>query len=296
MTLSIKPFKALRPKTSLLNKVVMPAFDNLKENELLKIMKNSKWNFLNVISPEAFYPGISKSLSKKHSVEHLSSMIDNNIVFLEKKESYYIYRLKKYNKSQFGVIASVDIKKNNPLILKHENTLKARSDRILKTIKNTNLQVGPVYLSHNSKTNLKVIYKKISTKKPIYNFKSSGGTLHSLWKIDDEKNFLYIKENLKKIKKLYIADGHHRFSSMEKLQAFYTKKNKSNKSVPLLSVIFDQADVNILSYNKLIKFKKFNYEKFIRNLSKDFSSLSIARFKEPKKRGDVSIYCNKKCY
>ena len=168
MTLSIKPFKALRPKTSLLNKVVMPAFDNLKENELLKIMKNSKWNFLNVISPEAFYPGISKSLSKKHSVEHLSSMIDNNIVFLEKKESYYIYRLKKYNKSQFGVIASVDIKKNNPLILKHENTLKVRSNRILKTIKNTNLQVGPVYLSHNSKTNLKTIYKKISTKKPIY--------------------------------------------------------------------------------------------------------------------------------
>ena len=294
MTLSIKPFKALRPKTSLLNKVVMPAFDNLKENELLKIMKNSKWNFLNVISPEAFYPGISKSLSKKHSVEHLSSMIDNNIVFLEKKESYYIYRLTKYNKSQFGVIASVDIKKNNPLILKHENILKARSDRILKTIKNTNLQVGPVYLSHNSKTNLKTIYKKISTKKPIYNFKSSGGTLHSLWKIDDEKNFLHIKENLKKIKKLYIADGHHRFSSMEKLQAFYTKKNKSNKSVPLLSVIFDQADVNILSYNKLIKFKKFKYEKFIKNLSKNFPSLSIAGFKEPKTRGNVSIYCNKK--
>ena len=294
MTLSIKPFKALRPKPTFLNKVVMPAFDNLKENELIKIMKNSKWNFLNVISPEAFYPGISKSLSKKHSIEHLTSMVDNEIIFLEKKDSYYLYRLTKYNKSQYGIIASIDIKKNNPSILKHENILAARSELILKTIKNTNLQVGPVYLSHNSKTDLKKIYKKISLKEPIYNFKSSGGTIHSLWKIDDKKNFQLVKDNLKKIKKLYIADGHHRFSSIEKLQALNIKKNKYSKSVPLLSVIFDQDDVNILSYNKLIKFKNFDYEKFVRNLLINFPNLYISRFKEPKERGDVGIYCNKK--
>ena len=162
MTLSIKPFKALRSKPSLIKKVIMPAFDNFNSNDLIKIMKNSRWNFLNVISPEAFYPEISKRLSKKHSLDHLSSMIKENIIFLEKKESFYLYRLNKYNKSQYGIVASIDIKKKNPYILKHENTLKARSDRILITTMNTNIQVGPVYLSHNYKTDFKLHHWKIS--------------------------------------------------------------------------------------------------------------------------------------
>ena len=90
MSLSIKPFRALRAKSHLVKKVVMPAFDNLNASDLSKIMKNSKWNFLNVISPEAFYPSISKKLSKKYSLDHLSSMIKENILIQEKKESFYI--------------------------------------------------------------------------------------------------------------------------------------------------------------------------------------------------------------
>ena len=64
MSLNIRPFRALRAKNHLVKKVVMPAFDNLNAEDISKIIKNSKWNFLNVISPEAFYPGISKKLSK----------------------------------------------------------------------------------------------------------------------------------------------------------------------------------------------------------------------------------------
>ena len=158
MSLNIRPFRALRAKNHLVKKVVMPAFDNLNAEDISKIIKNSKWNFLNVISPEAFYPGISKKLSKKHSLDHLSAMIDEKIIFQEEKESFYIYQLEKYNKSQFGIVASIDINKKNPMILKHEKTLEARCDRILRTTRNTNIQVGPVYFSHKSKTNLSSIY------------------------------------------------------------------------------------------------------------------------------------------
>ena len=89
MSLNIKPFRALRAKNHLVKKVIMPAFDNLNASDLSKIMKNSKWNFLNVISPEAFYPGISKKLSKKYSLDHLSSMIKENIVFIFKSQAAF---------------------------------------------------------------------------------------------------------------------------------------------------------------------------------------------------------------
>tara|TARA_B110000014_G_scaffold254792_1_gene235811 strand:- start:5372 stop:6586 length:1215 start_codon:yes stop_codon:yes gene_type:complete len=294
MSLNIRPFRALRAKNHLVKKVVMPAFDNLNAEDISKIIKNSKWNFLNVISPEAFYPGISKKLSKKHSLDHLSAMIDEKIIFQEEKESFYIYQLEKYNKSQFGIVASIDINKKNPMILKHEKTLDARCDRILRTTRNTNIQVGPVYFSHKSKTNLSSIYNRYKKIKPLYNFQTSGGTIHSLWKVDKDKDIKLIEENLKKIDKLYIADGHHRFSSMEKLYTQYGNKNKIKKCIPLLSVIFDKNNINILSYNKVIKFKKWNYDQFILLLKKQFNKFEISNFKQPSKRGEVSIYCNNK--
>ena len=60
MTVSIRPFKAFRPDEKWVEEVVLPTFDNLTEKQLNKILKKSKYNFLNVVSPEAFYPNISK--------------------------------------------------------------------------------------------------------------------------------------------------------------------------------------------------------------------------------------------
>ena len=45
---------------------------------------------------------------------------------------------------------------------------------------------------------------------------------------------------------------------------------------------------------KVIKFKKWNYDQFILLLKKQFNTFEISNFKQPSKRGEVSIYCNNK--
>ena len=47
MTVSIRPFKAFRPDEKWVEEVVLPTFDNLTEKQLNKILKKSKYNFLN---------------------------------------------------------------------------------------------------------------------------------------------------------------------------------------------------------------------------------------------------------
>ena len=71
MTLSIKPFKAFRPLQKRVEEVVLPTFDNLTNKQLNKILKESEYNFLNVVSPKAFYPNITKKNSKKHAYDCL---------------------------------------------------------------------------------------------------------------------------------------------------------------------------------------------------------------------------------
>ena len=96
MSLTVKPFRAFRPQAKRVKEVVLPTFDNLTEKQLNKILKESEYNFLNVVSPEAFYPGISKTNSRKHAYDHLQSMIRNKIIFQEDDECFYVYHLNKY--------------------------------------------------------------------------------------------------------------------------------------------------------------------------------------------------------
>ena len=65
MALLMKPFKAFRPQKKRVEEVILPTFDNLTPQQLNKILKKSEYNFLNVVSPKAFYPNISKTNSKK---------------------------------------------------------------------------------------------------------------------------------------------------------------------------------------------------------------------------------------
>ena len=225
MTLSIKPFKAFRPLQKRVEEVVLPTFDNLTNKQLNKILKESEYNFLNVVSPKAFYPNITKKNSKKHAYEHLESMIKNNIIFQEKEECFYIYCLDKYNKKQFGIVASIEFEEGNNQILKHEAIFKARSNSIMETIEHTKMQIGPVYLSYKNQNSRPIDFKKYERKKPLYKFKSPGGTTRSLWKVSKKNEIGSLRKKLSKIQKFYIADGHHRYSAIENLNKNLNKKN-----------------------------------------------------------------------
>ena len=296
MTVSIRPFKAFRPDKKWVEEVVLPTFDNLTERQLDKILKKSKYNFLNVVSPEAFYPGISIKNSRKHASQHLKEMIDNKVIFQDKSDCFYIYCLHKYRKKQFGIVASVDIKSNNKNILKHEDIYISKANSILKTIANTKMQVGPVYLSYKEKTNLNRIFSKYKTKKPLYKFKTPGGTIRSLWKVDNLKEIKFIKKNLSNINNFYIADGHHRFAAMERLHRKRNIYSSSKKNIPLLAAIFDDQSVNILSFHRLVKIKNFNKDIFLNSLKEVFPEVKIKQFKFPKSNGELMIYIKNKWY
>jgi len=296
MTVSIRPFKAFRPDKKWVEEVVLPTFDNLTEKQLDKILKKSKYNFLNVVSPEAFYPNISKKNSRRHASQHLKEMIDNEIIFQDSCNCFYVYCLHKYGKKQFGLVASVNVKNKNKNILKHEDIYASKANSILKTIENTKMQVGPVYLSYKEKTDLNKIYSKYRKKKPLYKFKTPGGTERSLWKVDNLKEIKFINNNLSRIKNFYIADGHHRFAAMESLRRKIYNKGLRKKNVPLLAAIFNDKSVNILSFHRLVKIKNFDKNLFLNSLKEIFPQIKSANFKRPSCNGELMIYVRNKWY
>ena len=109
MTIKISPFNGLRPIKRLAHSIVSSSFDNLSEKEIKKASKNISWNFLNILSPETFFPSHSKKQLTNYVRGYLKSMLDNQILVQDDQPSFYIYKLSKDLKTQYGVIASVDI-------------------------------------------------------------------------------------------------------------------------------------------------------------------------------------------
>ena len=70
MTFTVNPFMAYRPKKSRVEEVVLPTFDNLSDKQLNKILKETEYNFLNVVSPQAFYPNISRKKQLLNTKQH----------------------------------------------------------------------------------------------------------------------------------------------------------------------------------------------------------------------------------
>ena len=292
MAFTVNPFMAYRPKKSRVEEVVLPTFDNLSDKQLNKILKETEYNFLNVVSPQAFYPNISKRNSRKHAFDHLNSMIKNKIILKEKTECFYIYCLNKYNKNQFGIVASIDFIQGNNKILKHESIYKSRSDSILQTIEHTKMQIGPVYLSYKDEVDFSSIYKKYKIKKPLYKFKTPGGTTRSLWRVSDKKEIKNISKKFSYIKRFYIADGHHRYAAIENLSKKINSRLKRKKKISLLTAIFDYKSVNILSFHRLVKFKRFNKVKFLDALNDKFLTIKKRKFESPRELGNLMIYFN----
>ena len=295
MAIKISSFTGLRPIKKLAHSIVSSSFDNLSVKEIKKASKNINWNFLNILSPETFFPNHSKKQLTNYVRGYLKSMVDNQILIKDDDPNFYIYKLSKNSRVQYGVIASIEIsKKSHKHILPHEKTFTAKENSILRNIESTKTQVGPVYLTYKNKNNLKLLFKKYSLTKPEYSFISVGGTKHSLWITKSSKDRNYISSQLSKIETLYIADGHHRFAAISKLFKKAVQKNKKNKSVPLLAALFDQSSVKILSYNRLIKLKKNNPKEILDIIKRSFADVKLCKFKKPVMKGDVMLFiCNK---
>jgi|TARA_B110000114_G_scaffold59921_1_gene63613 uncharacterized protein (DUF1015 family) len=295
MAIKISAFTGLRPIKKLAHSIVSSSFDNLSSKEIKKASKNINWNFLNILSPETFFPSHSKKQLTNYVRGYLKSMVDNQILFKDDDPNFYIYKLSKNSKVQFGVIASIEINKQSQKhILPHEKTFIAKENSILRNLESTKTQVGPVYLTYKNKNHLKLLFKKYSTTKPEYFFTSVGGTKHSLWVTKNSKDRNYISSQLLKIETLYIADGHHRFAAISKLFKKTNQKNNKIKSIPLLAALFDQSSVKILSYNRLIKLKKNNSKEILDLIKKSFVAVKQCKFKKPNVKGDVMLYiCNK---
>lgn len=209
----IKAFGALRytDKAGEIFNNVCPPYDIIDENQRLAFLAKSKNNVVRLELPKGEEP-------YTEAARALAEMEESGVLAKDKKPGIYIYEeeFSAYGerKKIKGIYARVKLCDfSQGVVLPHEETLsKAKKDRF-ELMSSTYCNFSAIYSMYTDEE--KIIRAKtdlLSERKPDVEFVDYDGIVQRLWVIDDEAETAFFEKAFAN-KKLYIADGHHRYET-----------------------------------------------------------------------------------
>ena len=302
----IRPFKAVRPRKDLSEKIAALPYDVYSREEAAKKVEGDKYSFLRIDRPETqFEPSrdmYAKEVYEK-AAEMLEEMQKEGSFIQDDKACYYIYELTMDGRSQTGLVAvsAVDDYINN-VIKKHENTRKEKEADRIRHVDVCSAQTGPIFLAYNSNSAVKAILEEIKKGEPEADFTADDGVRHRVWIISDDKNIDAITKEFEKMPNTYIADGHHRAASAVAVSKMRREANPNYTGDEefnyFLSVLFDADELKIMDYNRVVKDLVGNTtEEFIGKISEKFDVEKTGNKQyRPAKKGEMGMYIDNNWY
>ena len=298
----VKSFKCVRPREDMAEQVASLPYDVYDRKEAKAAVAGKPYAFLNIDRPETAFDDDFDMYSKeayKHARDLYNEFKDKGIYEEDVCDSYYLYELTMNGRSQTGIVglASVDDYLNN-IIKKHENTREEKEIDRINHVDTLDAQTGPIFLAYKANDTLQKIISQNTLNVPLYDFVCDDNVRHRVWKVEKEYN-KQIAECFENISALYIADGHHRAASAVKV-ALKRRQKYNDKNAEynyFLSVIFDERQLHILPYNRIVlDLNLKSAEDILESISKNFDIKECPVQKEIANRHEFEMLLEDKFY
>jgi len=303
----IKPFKGIRPKRELVEKIASRPYDVLNSEEARAEAAGNEMSLYHIIKPEIDFPvGTDEHDEKvyRKAAENFEMFQKNGWLVQDSKENYYVYAQTMNGKTQYGLVvcAYVDDYMTGK-IKKHELTRKDKEEDRMKHVRVNNANIEPVFFAYPHNNELDAIVKEVTKGKPEYDFVAPlDGFRHTFWLIEDEAKIKRITEIFATIPSLYIADGHHRSAAAALVGDEKRRQNPAHKGNEeynyFMAVCFPDDQLTIIDYNRVVKdLNGLTDEQFIEKLKKNFDvELKGKDIYKPSKLHNFSMYLSGNWY
>lgn len=275
----IRMFRAIRPVPEMAEKIAALPYDVYSRKEAAEIVKKNPDSFLAIDRAETSFDE-SVDTYDARVYEKAKELLDKKIAagdfVMEKEPLYYIYALTMAGRTQHGFVACASIDDyENQIIKKHENTRADKEEDRIRHVDACSAQTGPIFLAYRQTAELKKVMERETAGKTLYDFVSEDNIRHRVWAVTDKESQDTIRKAFGKIKKIYIADGHHRCASAVKAglkrRAACENFTGNEEFNFFLSVLFPEEELRILDYNRVLKdLNGMTPDKLLRKLEKDF--------------------------
>ncbi len=294
----IEPFRGLRPRKDLAEKIAAPPYDVLSSEEARELVKDNSFSFLHIGKPEIDLPPGTDLYSDEvyaKGKENFSRFIQDGTLRQDGQKCFYIYKQIWNEHVQIGLVAGASCQDyQEDVIKKHELTREDKERDRQRHIETLNAQTGPVFLTYKEKKSIDKLIEKAMTRAPENDFSTYDGVRHIFYVIDDEKMISDLQKEFRKLDVLYVADGHHRSAAATKIKIKRQEGNPDHSGNEeynfFLTVIFPHTQMKILPYNRVVKdLNGLNQADFIARISERFTC-EHTQEKMPARPQEFSMY------
>lgn len=210
----IAPFCALRYQTEKAGKIeslTCPPYDIISEEQRKEFLRENEYNVIRLELPRGEEP-------YKDAQKTLEKWLQDGILKQDDKPAVYIYEeeftARGKRMSFRGFICRVHLEEfSKGIVLPHEETLsKAKADRFA-LMQHTFCNFSQIYSLYmdEQRTSAELI-AQLSARQPDVEMTDGEGVTHRLWVAEDGPQVQALCASFAE-KKLYIADGHHRYET-----------------------------------------------------------------------------------
>jgi len=258
----IKPFRAIfynPQKIKELSKVVCPPYDIIDPVQQEFYHNLSPYNFIHLILGKDI-PGEDKY---KKAAQYFKSWIDDGILIYDNDNYIYFYlqefSLKGQKMRRLGFISLLGLDDNS--VFSHEHTkIEPKEDR-LRLLEEVKANLSPIFVLFEDKQRIisRVYENYIIQKEPFMELTDYENITHKLWRIQD-KRFLDLMVKSMRDRKIFIADGHHRYevavTYRNKMREIDSLNNNEERSYDYIMAYFTNVESKglvILPVHRLVK-------------------------------------------
>jgi len=278
---NIIPFKGLRynqEKICNLASVVTPPYDIIDEAAQARYYAENPANIIRLELGLVFPEDIPSNNRYTRASQYLQKWMEDEILLPEEKPAIYVYQQEfqvqglKVVRTSF--ICGVKVESyDNGNILPHEETLsKPKADR-LQLMRATQSNFSSIFglFSDKEKYIDTVLIEHIKGKMPEINIIDEANETHRIWVIDNEDVIDKIVQAMTD-KKIYIADGHHRYETALEYAAEMKEQGHEGYDYVMMTLdnLYDEGLVVLPTHRMVGNIKNFELNKFKKDLSQLF--------------------------
>lgn len=229
----VMPFCGLRfnlDKIDHMEDVVSPPYDVVDAEAQAALLGKNPYNMIQLDLTKNADDKVTDERYEK-ARENFQNWQKQEILLRDEKPAIYLYYVD-YNLSngkkfvRKGLVALVELEEFDKGIVKpHEKTFRGVTNDRLRLYDTCQAQFSQVFSIYSDKEGkVATALEAAALEKPLYAVEDQDGCLHRLWAVTDRDVLAQVHEEFKD-KSIYIADGHHRYTTALQLRDLERKRH-----------------------------------------------------------------------
>lgn len=217
-----QPFRAWRYNTQRvkMSDVIAPPYDVISPEKQQKFYEKSPHNVIRLILNKKEPADTDANNNYTRARDFLMEWQKKGILTREDEPCFYVYRqtftdpLSGQQKHRFALLGRVKLEPfEKGIIIPHEKTLKGPREDRMKLLRMVKTNLSPIFgLYKDDGFEVRGLIQDPINSKSLFEAGDDDGILHTLWAISDSDIVSKLHKAMSH-KKVYIADGHHRYET-----------------------------------------------------------------------------------